>query len=173
MQRRMELGAVGPLAARFRVCAVNRAPGMPYGTTMADIAAQHADALAQRYGEPVDVLGMSSGGSVALQLAADHPETVRRLVVAGAAYTLPPRTRDVQRRYTEAVAAGRRGAHHQAPLTAHGPVGRAVQGAMMWLLDPLMRPADPSDMLHFAQAEDPYDVRDRLPGFTAPTLVDG
>ncbi|WP_327584330.1 lysophospholipase [Nonomuraea sp. NBC_00507] len=84
---------------------------------MADIATQHAQALAERFGEPVDVLGMSSGGSLALQLAADHPEVVRRLVVAGAAYTLTPRTREVQRRYTEAVAAGRRGAQHRDRLT--------------------------------------------------------
>ncbi|MEV4899445.1 LuxR C-terminal-related transcriptional regulator, partial [Nonomuraea sp. NPDC055795] len=32
------------------------------------------------FGGPVDVLGMSSGGSLALQLAADHPEAVRRVV---------------------------------------------------------------------------------------------
>ncbi len=171
--RRAELRVMSPLGRHFAVYAVNRAPGMAAGTTMAGIAAQHAEALAERFGEPVDVLGMSSGGSVALQLAADHPEVVRRLVVAGAAYTLTPRTREVQRRYTEAVAAGRRGAHHQAPVVGRTALTRALIRPMMWVADPLMRPADPLDMLHFAQAEDSFDVRDRLAGISAPTLVVG
>ncbi|MGI5282662.1 alpha/beta fold hydrolase [Nonomuraea polychroma] len=170
---RMERKAMDPLGRHFHVHAVTRAPGMPAGTTMADIAAQHAEALAERFGEPVDVLGMSSGGSLALQLAADHPEVVRRLVVAGAAYTLTARTREVQRRYTEAVAAGRRGAHHQTPVVGRTALTRALFRPLLWLADPLMRPANPLDMLHFAQAEDSFDVRHRLAGITAPTLIVG
>ncbi|MEV4896117.1 alpha/beta hydrolase [Nonomuraea sp. NPDC055795] len=161
------------LGERFRVHAVNRAPGMPEGTTMGDIAGQHAEAIGRRFGGPVDVLGMSSGGSLALQLAADHPEAVRRVVVAGAAYTLPPRTRLAQRRYTEAVAAGRRGAHHLAPLAGANPLTRAFFTALMWLADPAIRPADPRDMLRFAQAEDSFDLRDRLAEIEVPALVVG
>ncbi|WP_211370109.1 alpha/beta fold hydrolase [Nonomuraea turkmeniaca] len=170
---RMERRTMDPLGRHFHVYAVNRAPGMAEGTTMADIAGRHADALAERFGEPVDVLGMSSGGSLALQLAADHPEVVRRLVVAGAAYTLTPLTREVQRSYTEAVAAGRRGAHHQAPLVGRTALTRALFRPLLWLADPVMRPSNPLDMLRFAQAEDSFDVRDRLAGIRAPTLIVG
>ncbi|WP_030442127.1 alpha/beta fold hydrolase [Actinoplanes subtropicus] len=35
---------------------------------------------------PVDVLGFSNGGQVALQLAARHPEAIRRLIVASAPF---------------------------------------------------------------------------------------
>ncbi|MFI6299691.1 alpha/beta fold hydrolase [Nonomuraea sp. NPDC050790] len=168
-----ERQVLGALGGRFRVHAVNRAPGMPRGTSMADIAEQHALAINERFGGAVDVLGMSSGGSLALQLAADHPEVVRRMIVAGAAYTLTDRTRLAQRRYTEAVAAGRRGAHHLAPLAGGNPVTRAFFTALMWLADPAMRPADPCDMLHFAQAEDSFDLRERLPEIEVPTLVVG
>ena len=41
----------------------------------------------------------------------------------------------------------------------------------MWLLDPLTRPADPSDMVAFARAEDTFDLGSRLGDVTAPTLV--
>ncbi|NRQ34112.1 alpha/beta hydrolase [Nonomuraea sp. NN258] len=170
---RSELKAVGPLARHFTVHAVGRSPGLADGVTMADLAAQLAEALRGRFGEPVDVLGMSSGGSLALQLAADHPDVVRRLVVAGAAVTLTTRTREAQRRYTEAVAAGRRGVHHQASLVGRTPLSRAFFGTLMWLIDPLMRPRDPLDMLRFARAEDSFDLRGRLSGITAPTLVVG
>ncbi|MFI6501199.1 alpha/beta fold hydrolase [Nonomuraea typhae] len=168
-----ELPVLTALGTRFRVYAVNRAPNLPPGTTMAEIAEQHALELGKRFGEPVDVLGMSSGGSLALQLAADHPGVVNRMVVAGAAGTLPPRTRLAQRRYTEAVAAGRRGAQHLAPLAGGNPVTRAFFTVLMWLADPAIRPANPHDMLHFAQAEDAFDVRERLPAIQTPTLVVG
>ena len=42
------------------------------------------------FGKPVDVLGASTGGSLALQLIADRPDVVRKAVVACAAYTLGP-----------------------------------------------------------------------------------
>src|ERR1700761_8768763 len=53
------------------------APGM----TIDQLADWYATALRARFGEPVDVMGISGGGAVALQLALDHPDTVRRLVL--------------------------------------------------------------------------------------------
>jgi pimeloyl-ACP methyl ester carboxylesterase len=55
---------------------------------MADLANDYAGALDGMFQRPVDVLGISTGGSLALQLAADRPELVERLVVAGAACRL-------------------------------------------------------------------------------------
>lgn len=69
--RSSELKKLAGLARHFRVYAVARAPGTAAGTTMADLAAEHADAIRTEFGEAVDVLGVSSGGSIALQLAAD------------------------------------------------------------------------------------------------------
>ncbi|WP_440086528.1 alpha/beta fold hydrolase [Streptosporangium sp. LJ11] len=171
--RGVELRVLAPLARHFRLYAVGRAPGMAPGTTMADIAARHAEALHAEFGGPVDVLGLSSGGSVALQLAADHPDVVRALVVAGAAHRLTPDVRRLQRRYTEEVAAGRRGLQHQAITAAASPAGRGLARVLLWLLDPLVRPGDPRDMLAFARAEDGFDLGGRLADVVAPTLVLG
>lgn len=173
LERRSELKALEDLGRSFRVFAVNRAPHMPAGTTMADIANDHADAIRKQFGEAVHVLGMSSGGSLALQLAVDHPDVVRKLVIAGSAYTLSEKTRAVQRDYTEAVAAGKRGAHLQAPVTVGTKLEQALLVPVLWLTDPLLRPEDPQDMLHFAQAEDSFDVGDRLGDISMPTLVIG
>ncbi|MGJ6961930.1 alpha/beta fold hydrolase [Streptosporangium sp. G11] len=173
LARGVELRVLAPLARHFRLYAVGRPPGMAPGTTMADIAARHAEALRAEFGGPVDAMGLSSGGSVALQMAADHPDVVRALVVAGAAHRLTPGVRGLQRRYTEAVAAGRRGLQHQAVTAAASPAGRALAGALLWLLDPLARPDDPRDMLAFARAEDGFDLTGRLDDVVAPTLVLG
>ncbi|MFF5112111.1 alpha/beta fold hydrolase [Streptosporangium sp. NPDC000509] len=173
LARGLELRVLAPLARHFRLYAVGRAPGMAQGTTMADIAARHADALHARFGGPVDVMGLSSGGSVALQMAADRPDVVRTLVVAGAACRLTQRVRRLQRRYTEAVAAGRRGLQHQAVTAVASPAGQVLAGTLLWLLDPLARPDDPRDMLAFARAEEGFDLTGRLADIVAPTLVIG
>ena len=172
LQKLVEVHLLRPLARRFRMLAVNRPPGHAADTTMADVARLHARALDTGFGEPVDVLGTSSGGSVALELAADRPDVVRRLVLVAAGCRLSPEARAAQMRYVEAVEQGRRGAQHLAPLKV-GPRWAPVVGAAMWLLDPLLRPADPRDMARFARAEDAFDLTGRLGDVTAPTLVIG
>jgi pimeloyl-ACP methyl ester carboxylesterase len=171
LQRSAEIRLLRRLAARFRIYAVGRAPGLAHGTTMADIASQHADAVLVRFREPVDLLGVSSGGSIALQLAANHPAVVRRLVVAAGGCRLGEAARVAQERYVTATAEGRRGAHHLAPFKVTSTLGRWLTIPLMWLFDPLLRPADPSDMVAFAHAEDAFDLCDRLGDITAPTLV--
>ncbi|MBL1079958.1 alpha/beta fold hydrolase [Nocardia sp. 2] len=162
-----------PFARDFRVYAINRAPGTAPGTTMADIAAQHAAALRAEFGEPVDVIGVSSGGSVALQLAVDHPDIVRTLVTISSGYRLEPHVRTAQLAYAEAVAAGRRGLHHGAPMVIASPWRARLAAAAMWLIDPFVRPRNPADTLAFVRAEDPFDLTGRLAEITAPALVLG
>jgi pimeloyl-ACP methyl ester carboxylesterase len=171
LQRRFEVGMLKPLARRFDVYAANRAPGLAPGSTMAQIAAQHADAFRAEFGEPVNLLGMSSGGSIALQVAADHPDVVRRLVLVAAAYRIGETAAAAQMRYIDAVAAGKRGAQHLAAMKVSSPIGARILAPIMWLFDPLARPKDPSDMVAFARAEDKFDLGARLADVTAPTLV--
>lgn len=54
---------------------ISRRVGIEPGTTMADLANDYTEALEDGFGGPVAVLGISTGGSLALQLAADpkHP----------------------------------------------------------------------------------------------------
>ncbi|MEU7142640.1 alpha/beta hydrolase [Nocardia sp. NPDC046473] len=171
--RDFEIAMLAPLARRFRVYAVGRAPGMAAGTTMADIATEHAAALRAEFGAPVDVLGVSSGGSIALQLAADHPSAVRRLIIASSGYRLDPLAKESQIRYGEAAFAGRRALHLMASTTVSSPLLARVAGAGMWLIDPLARPKNPADTLAFLRAEDAFDLSDRLGEIAAPTLVVG
>ncbi|NNH72651.1 alpha/beta fold hydrolase [Nocardia uniformis] len=171
--RDAEIKTLTPLARHHRVYAVNRAPGTAEGTTMADIATEHAEALRAQFGEPVDVIGVSSGGSVALQLAADHPDSVRKLVIMSSGYRLEPPVRAAQMNYGEAVAVGRRGMHNLAAVSVKSPVLARLVGAAMWLFDPLARPRDPAAMLAFIRAEDDFDLSGRLGEISAPTLVVG
>jgi pimeloyl-ACP methyl ester carboxylesterase len=144
---------------------------------MADLADAYAVALDEEFGEPVDVLCISTGGSVALQLAADRPELVSRLVVAGAAYRLSEYGRGFQRRTAELSTAGdRRGLSlMQAPDVTDSRLGQRIAGGLLWLAGPLFikRDWNPSDMIVSIRAEDAFDIGGRLGEISAPTLVIG
>lgn len=177
VQRWGEVRLLAPLARAFTVHRVGRRVGLEPGTTMADLAEGYAGALEDGFGAPVDVLGISTGGSIALQLAADRPGLVRRLVVAGAAYRLSEHGRAFQRRVAELAAAGdRRGlSRMQAPDVANSRLGRRIVGGLLWLAGPLFirRSWDSSDMIATLRAEDDFDIKDRLREIPAPVLVLG
>ncbi|RJO76471.1 alpha/beta hydrolase [Nocardia panacis] len=171
--RDAEIRMLAPLAGHFRVYAVHRAPGTAPGTTMRDIAGQHAEALAAEFGGPVDVLGLSSGGALGLQLAADYPAEVRRLVVVSAGYRLERTCRTARLRYGAAAAEGRRAMRLMAGGLFASVVRTRTAALTEWLLDPFGRPRYPADAVCFARAEHEFDIGGRLAKITAPTLVIG
>lgn len=175
-QRRLAARFLAPLADGFTVYNVNRKVGLRPDATMADIAEDYAVALDATFGSPVNVLGISTGGSIAQQFAVDHPRLVRRLVLAGAAHRLGPVAREAQRRSAEFAALGdhRRSLAAAAPTLVGSRSGLRFIGAAFWLLAPLAgmgRSWDPSDMIATIRAEDAFDIADRLGGIRAPTLL--
>jgi pimeloyl-ACP methyl ester carboxylesterase len=153
---------------------VNRRPGMAAGTTMAEVAAEHADAMRAAFARPVDLLGMSTGGSIAQQIAAEHPDVVSRLVLISTGSRLGPLAKQLQRRVAARVRAG---AMHRATALAAadlapGPLElpAALAG---WFWGPRMFSADDlRDMATMAEAEDDFELA-RLPQIQAPTLLVG
>ncbi|GGE06133.1 Pimeloyl-ACP methyl ester carboxylesterase [Gemmobacter megaterium] len=85
-------GAWGPMAAELGDVLTLTAPDLPghghsadwpANGSLHDTATDVAAALARRIGDgaPVDILGHSFGGTVALRLALEHPELVRSLTL--------------------------------------------------------------------------------------------
>ena len=169
----MVRATAGPFAALARRLFVfNRRPGLPRGMTMAELAAEHAEALRAIGDGPVDVIGTSTGGSIAQQLAADHPGVVHRLVLVSTACRLGPHGRDLQRR---AAARVRAGADGQAlALLAASIVpprrGQLAAGLAGRLLHRRLAPGGLADMATTIEAEDAFDLA-RCPPIRAPTLI--
>ena len=166
---------VKPYARRHHVWWMQRPAGLPVGTSIADLADAYADVLRDAFDHPVDVVGFSTGGSVALQLAADHPEVVRRLVLLSAACRLGPLGRDEQRHLAGLLRAHRT-REAGALLLSLAPIHRTSQrtmAALGWLLGPVIFRGDPGDLLVTVDAEDGFDLTARLPTVTARTLVVG
>ena len=155
-----------------KVHIIYRPAGIPQDTTMPQLAALHAAALSSLTGAPIDVFGASTGGAIALQLAVDHPQVVRRLAVACAASWLGEDGRRRLRRYGERIRQGRSGAAVLASVLS-GPLLRWPATAAIWLAERREQHIDPGDMLATIHAEVGFDVTARLGLVAAPTLVIG
>lgn len=163
------------LARHHRIHVLARRPGLPAGSTMADLAADYAEAISADIAPSIPLVGTSTGGSAALQFAIDRPEMVQRLAVVAAGGRLSDRGRAIQRSFGYLVLAGE---HRTAwrlfgeSLVATPPAKLAV-ASLLWMLGPTLSPSDPSDMLVTIDAEDRFDVMGRLERITASTLVIG
>ncbi len=158
-----------PFTEHFTVYVVNRPPGLPSTTTMADLAAVYAAAIRTTFEGGVKVLAISTGGSIALQLAADHPDLVDRLVLGGTACTLGPVGRRAQRAYIERARQGKRPSPALAEVVTESEMGRRLLKGLLWLLDG--RRTDHTDAVTVLHAEDGFDLRGRLHEITARTLL--
>jgi pimeloyl-ACP methyl ester carboxylesterase len=176
--RHMEQGAIESLAKTGRrVLYVNRRRGLPRGMTMAEIAAEHAEGIRATFGAPVDILGLSTGGSIAQQLAADHPDAVRRLALVSTGCRLDGLGRRMQRQVAARI---RTGAERRAlAVFAAGLVpprrGRLAAAAVAAILGPRRLSGgarDLGDLATTIEAEDAFDLADLAP-IRAPTLIVG
>lgn len=172
--RRMHESAMRPWLPEREVYYVNRRPGLPRGMTMAALASEHAQALREAFDGPVDVLGVSTGGSIAQQLAAEHPDVVRRLVLASTACRLGPYAKLVQRQIAARVRAG---ATRRALAVGAGalvpPALRVPAACLAWVQPArLFSESGLQDMATTIEAEDDFDL-ERLATVRAPTLLVG
>lgn len=173
--RRFQVRQLLPFAATRRVWWVNRRPGLDPAATMADIATDYANAMLRRFDEPVDVIGQSTGGSVALQLAADHPAVVKRLVIVSAAHRLGEQGRDTEMSVADDVLDGRpRAAYAELMrMLGGGPRSSRMLAALGWLLGRNYFAHVSADLMTTIRAEDGFDLLTRLGDIVAPTLVVG
>jgi len=171
----------GPYKSLEELCTiyiVNRKPGMPEGYSMKDIADDYAAMIAAEFGVPVDVLGVSTGGSIVQHFAADHPDLVRKLIIHSSAYTLSESAKILQLRVGYFASQRNWRAANLAMFSDMVP-GRGflkyVLKPVVWLAAMLMgtfgTPKDPNDLVVTIEAEDKHNFKDRLGQITAPTLV--
>lgn len=167
--RLVETRQMNRLARGRTIYSFGRRPGVKAGATMAELAADVAEAIRRKFREPVEVMGISTGGSLALQVAADHHDAVKTLVACATAARLGPLGKQVQREYRDRLF---RGEYRDAmaalvPGLAEGPVGRKAMTRIMRLAS--SKPEDPDGMIAMLDAEDGYDLD--CEKVAAPTLL--
>lgn len=148
---------------------------MPKGTSMTDLARDHAAAILARFPDGVDVVGESTGGSIALRLAIDHPGAVRRLVVISAAGRMRRRGAEAQNATADDLRAGdpRAAAATMLAGTDDRRAVRAVLRLVGLLAGRLAIGFADRDLVRLIDAEDGFDVEGELERIAAPTVLIG
>jgi pimeloyl-ACP methyl ester carboxylesterase len=159
-----------PLEDDFTIYSVLRKPNMPEGYTLKNMADDYAMMIKEEFGEQIDIIGLSSGGSIAQYFAADHPELVRKLIIHSGAYTLSDSTRRIQMQVASLARQRKWMAAYIAQLSP-GNRSKAVVwiGALVAVLSGV--PKDPSDLVVATEAEDKHNFKERLAQIKATTLV--
>ncbi|MDP9026534.1 MAG: alpha/beta hydrolase [Actinomycetota bacterium] len=167
-----ELEIVG-LSSAARVWRIGRHPGLRIGTSISELADAYATLIRATFTGPVDVVGVSTGGSIALQLAADHPELVRRLVMVSSAHRLGDHGRETQRAVADLLARGhaRRASALLLSNAAVTAPARVILAMIGWLASGLVVGRHSEDLRILLDAEDTFDVTDRLPSMRTPTMI--
>jgi pimeloyl-ACP methyl ester carboxylesterase len=166
------------LGKEFTTYVVGRKPNLPIGYTMKNMSDDYATMIKEEFEGPVDVIGVSTGGSIAQHFAADHPELIRKLVIHSSAHTLSDWTKDLQLRTAHYAKIRDWTAAYNTMLSPT----LTRSGISKYLLKPIWRigillagkfaaPADPSDLVVTIEAEDKHNFKDRLGHIAAPTLV--
>jgi pimeloyl-ACP methyl ester carboxylesterase len=148
---------------------IQRPTNPPAGMTLPDLAGWHAEALRGRFGRPVDLMGTSGGGATALQIALDHPDVVRRLILC----TIAGRPGEEGRReLVRLMDDERRGRNN--PWAASGLVTRGARRLLitgMFAAGTITGSQRAPGEFALVEAIKDWDVMGRLPELQAPTLL--
>lgn len=173
MSRWAELQALKPYAERYTVYAVSRDVAHNTHGTMHDFARQLAEAIQKEFNAPVIIMGISTGGSLALQLAIDYPHVVSRLVLVATSCRLSSSGRQLQQRYASLLSRHllRDAEKSLAPAITKTKIGAMLMGWLLWLTAPLTGKPEYEQMVGYLRAEDAFDVSARIQNLQTPTLL--
>ncbi len=162
----------------YTVYEVLRKPGMPKGYTLEDMADDYATLIRDEFKPPVDIIGVSTGGSIAQVFAARHPDLIRKLVIHSSAYKLSESARKLQKRIARQGSEGNWvGAYSwlfEGMLPKQYPQRLLLQlffTFVAWSMGRFDRPKDASDLVVTVDAEDVFCFKNNLAEIKAPTLV--
>ena len=160
--------------AGYTVTLISRREPLPEGFPTRDMAADIAACMDQLGIPQTDVLGVSQGGMIAQWLAIDHPERVRKLVLAVTApngnetlHAVVPRWMDMARQddYPGIMMDTAQKSYSEAYLRKNR--------LFLPLLGKVGKPKDFTRFLRMAEACLTHDAAAQLGSITAPTLIIG
>lgn len=166
--------AYASLADAYTLYLLDRRKDPPAAYSIHNMAEDTAGALRALGLEQADLFGASQGGMIAMELAIDHPELVRRLVLGSTAARVTEEQFALFDKWIRLAGDGDAEALYLSFGEALYP--RAVFEASVELLKDLARTVTGEELRRFvvmAKALEGFDITDRLSGIACPTLVLG
>ena len=174
-ERRLAVSGWEPLLDRYTVYRIGRRV-RPVGTTF-DSMAEDVSVALEALDPPVDLIGASTGGAIALLVAASRPDLVRRLVLVITGLRLSEYGERKGEVVIRAIEAGRwrRAGAEMFTIGATTAVKRTAFFGLGWLLGPRLVgvPEDPTLLLAELDAWGRYDAAEVAAAVQCPTLVIG
>lgn len=164
------------LTGDFTVYYVRRRPGLPDSYSLKDMSDDYAVMIKNEIKSTVDIMGISTGGTIAQHFAADHPGLVHHLILAMTGYRLTEMGRKLQTQLAELVQQKKWRTAAALLATSLSP---GITGCMLQLLFLIIGkgmfgyPDSPSDGIIEIKAEDNHDFKERLTEIKVPVLVIG
>jgi len=162
------------LAQDHTLFIVQRPQGLDDGVTTADLAAEYAAVLGNEIGR-FDLMGLSTGGLIAQQVALAHPDAVRRLALIVTGARLAPSGQRICRRWLE-LARARRWRELNGDMAAEvvdGPVLRRIARTVLSLTGRAPTDTEAADFVATTSAVLAHDTSAALAELRMPALVLG
>ena len=129
------------LAKHHVIYVLARKSGLPKGYTTQNMAEDYATVIENEFNrESLDVMGMSYGGLIAQHLAADHPELIRRLILAMTAYRFSEKGSKLDMRFAKLLSEGKRSAASRSlsPFVLGSTIKKSLFKFLMGLMGPFI-----------------------------------
>ena len=85
----------------YTVYHIGRKPNLPDGYTINQMSKDYGLLISTVFNRKVDVIGLSTGGQIGLNLAADFPEVINKIVIVSAAYKLSDEGKELEKKVAE------------------------------------------------------------------------
>jgi pimeloyl-ACP methyl ester carboxylesterase len=166
----------GRFARAYSVYVINRRRGMPLGYTTQDMARDYARVIDNELGAS-QLMGFSTGGSIAQYVALENPEVVGSLILIVSASRLSESGRQTCERWQALAREGRwqELRSDMASVTVTGETNKRLARAIMKVFGRFVigTPRDTSDFLVTLEADLGHDTTGRLGEISMPTLIIG
>ena len=90
-----------PFVSDYTVYLVGRKPNLPDDYLFEKMSEDYALLFKEEFNKPLDMMGVSTGGQIAMHLAAGYPEYINKVVVVSAAFRISKEGEKIERKAAE------------------------------------------------------------------------
>lgn len=164
-----------PFLDNHTIYLIGRKPNLPPGYFMDQMADDYARVVKEDLKKPVIIIGASTGGQIAQNIAANYPELVQKLIIISAAYRISKQGEEIERRSAEYFAQGKYGKYLSTSMELIYDAGikRSLLKGFIRVIGKLLvrKVKYPNDYLVEVEADREMDFKERLKDIRAPTLI--